>query len=121
EWGPRWKGLINAMVKFEESMRWDDNNLPRSQVRPEEIAMWMKEHRKRGTTTRYSRTSGERMLRWWRDIGPEYRQKPRPEGLPESEEWPPKTLKAERPGAWCHLSASENNGMLLVVQALTWW
>jgi hypothetical protein len=61
------------------------------------------------------------MLAWWRDIGPAFRQGPRPEGLAETKEWPPKAKAEETLGAWCMLQASGNNGFILVVQALMWW
>jgi hypothetical protein len=120
DWGPEWKALIEAVVKYEESMLWLDGNLPRSEARPEEIAQWMKEHRPRN----YGKIGpkfGWRMLEWWRDIGPAFRQGPRPEELAEGEEWPPKTRGKETRGEWVMLEVAGNNGLILVVQALVWW
>ncbi|KAJ7186260.1 hypothetical protein B0H12DRAFT_989392, partial [Mycena haematopus] len=120
--GPRWKALVEAMVVYEASQLWGDSALPRSSLRPEEIATWMKEHRKAGDFEKIKPNFGERVLAWWRDIGPAFRAGPRPEGLGEDEQWPPRPKKGdEPPGAWTMLRSSGDNGILLVVQALTWW
>ncbi|KAJ7248271.1 hypothetical protein B0H12DRAFT_1072714 [Mycena haematopus] len=122
QWGSRYKDLIEAMVVYEESRLWNDGNLPRSSLRPEEIATWMKEHRKAGDFEKLKPNFGERMLAWWLAIGPGFRAGPRPEGVGEDLQWPPRPKKGEEPpGAWTMMAASGDNGMVLVVQALTWW
>ncbi|KAF8181405.1 hypothetical protein K438DRAFT_1601776 [Mycena galopus ATCC 62051] len=122
QWGARWSELVDVMVKFEVSHLWRPSSLPRSKVRPEEIAMWMKEHRKAGDFEKIQPDFGARMLAWWRDIGPDFRWQPRPEGFPEQGEWPPRPKQGEEPaGAWAMLKSAGDNGLLLVVLALTWW
>ncbi|KAJ7917984.1 hypothetical protein B0H13DRAFT_1447508, partial [Mycena leptocephala] len=119
--GPRWGKLIDAMVAFEESQVWYDGSLARSDLRPEEIGIWMKEHRKAGDNNKILPDFGGRLLAWWRKIGPEFRQGERPEELDESEEWPPQSKTGWDWTDWMGVRASGNNGVILVVQALTWW
>ncbi|KAJ7836067.1 hypothetical protein B0H14DRAFT_2589929 [Mycena olivaceomarginata] len=64
---------------------------------------------------------GERMLEWWHNIGPAFRQGPRPEELAEGEEWLPKMRGKETRGEWVMLEVTGNNGLILVMQALVWW
>ncbi|KAJ7795990.1 hypothetical protein B0H14DRAFT_2620397 [Mycena olivaceomarginata] len=111
KWGPRWKELIKAVIAYKESIFWHDTILPRSRLHPGEIGTWMKEHQKAGNFNKILP----------KDIGPAFRQGPRPEGLAETEEWPPKTKAEETPGAWCMLQASGNNGFILAVRVLMWW
>jgi hypothetical protein len=121
DWGPTWKELIDAVVEFEESQAWYDASLPRSEIRPEEIGAWMKEHRKPGDNNKILPNFGERLLAWWRNIGPEFRREPRPEDLAEGEQWPPQSMTGWEWQDWMGLRSSGNNGIILAVQALTWW
>ncbi|KAF8200625.1 hypothetical protein K438DRAFT_1758827 [Mycena galopus ATCC 62051] len=122
EWGPRWRALREAVVQYKASQLWRDSPLLRSRLRPEEIATWMKEHRKAGDFEKLKPNIAGRMLAWWRDIGPSFRSESCPEDLAEDQEWPPRPARGQEPaGAWTMLRTSGNNGMLLVVQALTWW
>ncbi|KAJ7922764.1 hypothetical protein B0H13DRAFT_1865601 [Mycena leptocephala] len=86
-----------------------------------EIAVWMKEHRRAGDNDKILPDFGERLLAWWRKIGPEFRQTPRPEDLAEGEQWPPQSKTGWEWDEWMGLCASGNNGVVLAVQALTWW
>ncbi|KAJ7181399.1 hypothetical protein C8R43DRAFT_941243 [Mycena crocata] len=127
DWGPRWKELIDAVVAFEESTLHSQGKFPpaKNTRRPKEIAAWMKDHRKPGDWHKLDAGFGERLAAWWGNMIPIKRQQPRPEDLSESEPWPmrgahqdPETFSW---ADWVSLRQSGDNGMLLVVQALTWW
>ncbi|KAJ7657835.1 hypothetical protein DFH06DRAFT_906719, partial [Mycena polygramma] len=115
--GPRFSHLIDAVVAFEESQLWREGDLPRSNVRPEEIAQWMKEHRKGGDYNKLKPAFGERVVAWWRSINPAFRERDDLIGEP----WPLEPKSGWTWSDWCGLRESGNNGILLVVQALTWW
>ncbi|KAJ7190914.1 hypothetical protein GGX14DRAFT_340847, partial [Mycena pura] len=119
--GARWTKLIEATIAFEMSTIWQEEKLPLSTERPVEIGMWMKEHRKAGDYNKILPNFGERMLRWWRDIGPDFRKGPRPDDWPEEQEWPVQSKEGRDRKDFCCLLKSGNNGFLLIVQALTWW
>ncbi|KAJ7194741.1 hypothetical protein GGX14DRAFT_377699, partial [Mycena pura] len=120
-WGPRFKDLMDAVVAFEESTMWDESVLPPSPLRPEEIGQWMKEHRRAGDNDKLKPNFGQRLLSWWRDIGPEYRKGARPDDYPEGAEWPPQSIEKRERDEFNCIRRSGNNGLLLVVQALVWW
>ncbi|KAF7372681.1 hypothetical protein MVEN_00131400 [Mycena venus] len=120
-WGPRFKELIHALVAFEESTLWDESPPLPSAHRPEEIATWMKEHRKAGDFSKLKPNFGERLLTWWRKIGPESRRGPKPIDWPEDEIWPPRSLTGSDTDELEAFRRTGNNGMVLIVQALTWW
>jgi hypothetical protein len=120
-WGPRFKELIHALVAFEASTVWEESPPLPSAHRPEEIATWMKEHRKAGDFSKLKPNFGERVLTWWREIGPESRQGPKPVDWPQDEVWPPRSLTGCDTEELEALRRTGNNGMVLIVQALTWW
>ncbi|KAJ7186596.1 hypothetical protein C8R46DRAFT_1206600 [Mycena filopes] len=114
-WGPRWTELIGAMLAFEESRLWEtDGQLRPSHIRPEEYKVWMKEHRTAGDFNKVQAGFGERMLEWWRLVGPMGRGLPKPEGMGEEEAWPVRS-------AWACLRQGGDNGVLLVILGLIWW
>ncbi|KAJ7185973.1 hypothetical protein C8R46DRAFT_809421, partial [Mycena filopes] len=125
DWGPRWQELIDAVVKFEESQKWECGSFDRNRtkLRPQEIGQWMKEHRRSGDYEKLLPGFGERLLEWWRAIGPDYRRAP-PE-LEADEVWEPPRYVQGSPDwnwvDWIWSRVAGGNGMLLVVLALTWW
>ncbi|KAJ7434847.1 hypothetical protein B0H11DRAFT_1616657, partial [Mycena galericulata] len=120
-WGPRWKELTDAMVKFEASTYWLEHKLPNSTERPDEVGAWMKEHRRPGDYDKISPKFGKRLLAWWRDVGPKQQREPRPEGLAADEVWPSQKKEDLTWEHWCSLRRTGTNGFMLLVQALTWW
>ncbi|KAJ7173831.1 hypothetical protein C8R46DRAFT_1215745 [Mycena filopes] len=114
-WGPKWTELIGAMLAFEESCLWDaDGQLRPSHIRPVKFKTWMKEHRTAGDFNKVQAGFGERMLEWWRVVGPMGRNLPKPDGFDEKDAWPARS-------AWACLRQGGDNGVLLVLLGLTWW
>ncbi|KAJ7180065.1 hypothetical protein C8R43DRAFT_1117413 [Mycena crocata] len=128
-WGARWVELIAAAIAFEESLLWAKGLLPRSSVRPTEVAAWIKDHRKPGDFTdvknSWKANFGERFIAWWHDIRPESRNAERPTSVAADQPWPPCGAYQDPNefswSDWSKLRQSGGNGMLLVVQAFTWW
>ncbi|KAJ7181655.1 hypothetical protein C8R43DRAFT_941468 [Mycena crocata] len=127
-WGARWKALLAAVITFEESVLWAQGKLPRSSCRPSEIAAWMKDRRKAGDykdAKNWKADFGERFMAWWRDIGPASRQGERPSSLPADQPWPRRGAHEDAEdfvwSEWEGIRVGGDNGMLLVVQAFTWW
>ncbi|KAJ7315624.1 hypothetical protein DFH08DRAFT_623667, partial [Mycena albidolilacea] len=119
--GPCFKELMATIVAFEESTMWEGCVLPSSNMRPVEIGQWMKEHRKPGDNNKLEPDFGPRLMAWWINIGPEFRKGERPAGYPEDEQWPPQSTEGRDPKEFECLRRTGQNGILLVVLALTWW
>ncbi|KAJ7096448.1 hypothetical protein C8R44DRAFT_748894 [Mycena epipterygia] len=110
-WGPRWAQLIDAVVLFEESMYHTDGRLRAAPlVRPDEIGQWMKEHR---SPSDYpvgvqfgEKEFSQRMMKWWRDIGPRGRRGERPEDFPPDQEWPSQIASDYSWVEWCGVRAA---------------
>ncbi|KAJ7496058.1 hypothetical protein B0H11DRAFT_1910322 [Mycena galericulata] len=117
DWGPRWKELCEAVVAFEKS-KWYIPERLAAIDRPDEIRQWMKEHRATGDYS-IGEGFGQRLLKWWRTIGPKFRQKPRPEDLPAGECWPPRKKASWE--EWCCVRKTGGNGMMILVRAFCWW
>ncbi|KAJ7018072.1 hypothetical protein C8F04DRAFT_898490, partial [Mycena alexandri] len=117
-WGLLWTGIVDALVKFEWSHYHMEEcgRLPTG-TRPEEFAQWMKEHRIYGDF-RLGAGFGERLLAWWKDLGPDERwdgvdAETLPHAFRQLEAWP-----SHR---WVRLDASGRSGMVLLVLGLAWW
>ncbi|KAJ7169313.1 hypothetical protein C8R43DRAFT_876507, partial [Mycena crocata] len=125
DWGPMWQELVDAVILFEESMEQRKGKLPARCGRPDEIGAWMKDHRKPGDYEKLEAGFGERVVAWWRAIGPVSRSMQRPDSIPENVVWPLRGLHRiadeYRPAEWANIRQSGDNGILLVVQALMWW
>ncbi|KAJ7604328.1 hypothetical protein FB45DRAFT_696033, partial [Roridomyces roridus] len=106
QWGPRWDTLLSLAVEFEGRWKSQAGGIPTA-CRPEEVGQWMKEHRKpvdKGLKPEF----GQRMLRWWRTIGPTSRRE-LPGGSPVT--WMD----------WDNIRRSGTNGVMMLVRATAWW
>ncbi|PPR06473.1 hypothetical protein CVT24_002573 [Panaeolus cyanescens] len=83
--------------------------------RPQEVADWIKRHKHKKTEPMDVNSSifGDQLKAWWTCLQPKWRQVPGPDGLlsravPSDEDW-------------VSLARGGNNGIFLVVLALSWW
>ncbi|KAJ7761165.1 hypothetical protein DFH07DRAFT_957243 [Mycena maculata] len=97
KWGDPWATLLSSLVAFEWSFYHQEefSKLPKGKCRPEEFAQWMKEHR---PVMDYPLEAdfGDRMLDWWKELGPKKRWDNVGEGKGQLKE-PPQDTK----GTWC--------------------
>ncbi|KAJ7880191.1 hypothetical protein B0H13DRAFT_1630480, partial [Mycena leptocephala] len=113
QWGPVWTGLVAALVQYEWSHYHDeDRGRLGADSRPVEIPQWMKEHRVYDDYD-LQPDFGERLLAWWKDLGPRRRWKDLETAKPsrDKNEWVD----------WGRLDVSGRNGPLLLVVGLAWW
>ncbi|KAJ7609858.1 hypothetical protein FB45DRAFT_1038329 [Roridomyces roridus] len=128
QWGPRWDTLLSLAVEFEGRWKSQAGGIPTA-CRPEEVGQWMKEHRKpvdKGLKPEF----GQRMLRWWRTIGPTSRRELPGGGvvrpfMPEHQAALRTSWKT--PGSpvtwmdWDDIRRSGTNGVMMLVRATAWW
>lgn len=128
--GPEWDGCVKAFVLFEIAMGFADSvssffinsrcdhRLTLSQgshgndVRPKEIAHWIKSYRHYDKPPLYHDKYGATCIAWWMHIQPAWRK---------SEGDLPHAIYACDDGDWGALRKSGKNGVFMVLLSVAWW
>ncbi|KAJ7722144.1 hypothetical protein DFH07DRAFT_972051 [Mycena maculata] len=121
KWGDPWATLLSSLVAFEWSFYHQEefSKLPKGKCRPEEFAQWMKEHR---PVMDYPLEADfrDRMLDWWKELGPKKRWDNVGKGEGQLKE-PPQDTKGTWCGDWARLRSAGRNGPVLLVLGMAWW
>ncbi|KAJ8486943.1 hypothetical protein ONZ51_g4502 [Trametes cubensis] len=111
--GDEWKQLVTSRVAFEKALGFPhgqeaQNRLP-TERQPEEVRMWMKQHRSYEKIPKIrSAQFAVEWREWWCHLQP-------PSRLPQEETWPlPRVLPLDA-DEWDALCRGGNNGFFLVV------
>ncbi|KAH6904238.1 hypothetical protein BKA70DRAFT_1432445 [Coprinopsis sp. MPI-PUGE-AT-0042] len=107
-----WKDLLHCYLKFESTAP-PSGSMPTT-VRPSEVALWMKRHRKAATPREVEREDfGPRVLTWWHALQPTWR-------IPASTSTPG-MYKRDEEGSLDCLRKGGPSGIFLIVLAIGWW
>ncbi|KAH6907218.1 hypothetical protein BKA70DRAFT_1428181 [Coprinopsis sp. MPI-PUGE-AT-0042] len=107
-----WKDVLQSYLKFESTSP-PSGSMPTT-VRPSEVALWMKRHRKAATPKEVALNNfGPRVLAWWHALQPAWR-------VPSATSTPA-TYKRDKEGSLDCLRKGGPTGVILVVIAIGWW